>query len=52
MWLQMIAGIAVRSHQHVNERIAKMRLQIATGAVAGPDLDAGGGVISPGIAPL
>jgi ribonuclease PH len=35
MWPQVTAGIAVNSQPHVNERTAKMRLQIATGEVLG-----------------
>ena len=31
IWPQITAGIAVNSQPHVNERTAKMRLQIATG---------------------
>jgi hypothetical protein len=35
IWPQITAGIAVNSQPHVNERTAKMRLQIATGGVRG-----------------
>src|SRR6266446_3965557 len=35
MWPQITAGMAVNSQPHVNERTAKMRLQIATGGVRG-----------------
>src|SRR5438046_4822102 len=43
MWPQMTAGIAVNSHPHVNERIAKTRLQMALGAVRGTGWGTGGG---------
>src|SRR4029453_4383777 len=35
IWPQITAGTAVNSQPHVNERTAKMRLQIATGGVRG-----------------
>src|SRR4030095_13069392 len=45
---QITAGIAVNSQPHVNERTAKMRLQIATagvrGTVCGIAVGEGGGV--------
>src|SRR4030095_14860242 len=50
IWPQTTAGIAVNSQPHVNERTAKMRLQIATagvrGTVCGTAGDGGGGVSS------
>lgn len=55
MWPQVTAGIAVNSQPHVNERTAKMRLQIATGEVLGTVCATaaarGGGGVSSAIAP-
>jgi hypothetical protein len=52
----MIAGIAVRSHPHVNERTAKTRLQIAAGIMRAAGWRTGrgvdGGMVSSPIAPL
>jgi hypothetical protein len=55
MWLQITAGIAVNSQPHVNERTAKMRLQIATGGVRETvcaTAGCGGGGVSSAVAPL
>jgi hypothetical protein len=55
MWPQITAGIAVNSQPHVNERTAKMRLQIATGGVRGTvctTAGRGGGGVSSAIAPV
>ena len=53
-WPQITAGIAVKSHPHVNERTARMRLQIATaevrGTVCGTAVGEGGGGVSSAIA--
>src|SRR4029077_8025678 len=55
MWPQTTAGIAVNSQPHVNERTAKIRLQIATGRVRGTVCGTAGGEdggASSAIAPL
>src|SRR6266700_1544681 len=55
MWPQITAGIAVNSQPHVNERTAKMRLQIATGGVRGTvcgTAGRGGGGVSSAIAAM
>jgi hypothetical protein len=55
IWPQITAGIAVNSQPHVNERTAKMRLQIATGGVRGTvcgTAGRGGGGLSSAVAPL
>src|SRR6266704_3685085 len=55
IWPQITAGIAVNSQPHVNERTAKMRLQIATGGVRATlcgTAGRGGGGVSFAIAPV